>query len=276
MAAPAVGTIIQYFNKTDSSWESLGGVSDISGPDFSKDEIEVTALDTSGGFKSYIGGLKDAGNMTLEMNFTQASFAILFDIFLKEGDDGEFWFAVILNDPPRDDDDVTDRTASPQQTRSAFWFQASINQTPIRASAGDRVTATVTLRISGEPKFGLAGGDARVQDGTPFGKDNILPGYGGSPAQASPVALTRKERLFRNSATTLTSRSGLSTGSPGGTYDHLPNNNWKKIDPGPSATEDSYYVERTATYSALPLSAETFTSATAWGTITKKADKTGA
>ena len=271
MAAPAVGTIIRYFNKSDSAWESLGGVSDISGPDFSKDEIEVTALDTSGGFKSYIGGLKDAGNMTLEMNFTQSSFATLFDIFLKEGDDGVFWFAVILNDPPRSAEHVTDRTASPEQTRSAFWFQASINQTPIRASAGDRVTATVTLRISGEPKFGLWGGDARVQDGIPFGKDNILPGGVGS-GQASPVALTRKERLFQKASSLISSRSGLNGGTT--TYDHKPGV-WLRIDPGPDATDTvTSYVERTVTYSALPLSAATFTSATAWGTITKKADIT--
>ena len=268
MAAPAVGTIIQYFNKTDSSWESLGGVSDISGPDFSKDEIEVTALDTSGGFKSYIGGLKDAGNMTLEMNFTQDSFATLFDIFLKEGDDGEFWFAVILNDPPRNAEAVTDRSASPQQTRSAFWFQASINQTPIRASAGDRVTATVTLRISGEPKFGLWGGDPRIQDGTSFGKDNILPGGTGS-GQASPVALTRKERLFRRLATQPTKPSNQNS-----VYDPKPNN-WDRIDQGPTSTvKKTWYVERTVTYSALPLSAATFTSATGWGAVTGKADIT--
>ena len=268
MAAPAVGTIIRYFNKTDSAWESLGGVSDISGPDFSKDEIEVTALDTSGGFKSYIGGLKDAGNMTLEMNFTQSSFATLFDIFLKEGDDGEFWFAVILNDPPRSAEDVTDRTASPQQTRSAFWFQASINQTPIRASAGDRVTATVTLRISGEPKFGLWGGDPRVQDGVSFGKDNILPGGVGS-GQASPVALTRKERLFQRSNNAPSKPTNQTA-----VYDPEPTD-WSRIDTGPikGNAGNVWYTERTATYSALPLSAETFTSATGWGNVTKKSDK---
>ena len=146
MAAPAVGTKIQYY---DSGWKELSEISDISGPDFSKDEIEVTALDTKGGFKSYIGGLKDAGNMTLEMNFDQATFATLFDIFLKDGDAGVFWFAVILNDNPT------------EINKSAFWFQASVNQTPIRVSAGDRATATVTLRISGEPKFGVAGGSER-------------------------------------------------------------------------------------------------------------------
>ena len=151
MAAPAVGTKIQFWDSDASkpAWTELSEISDISGPDFSKDEIEVTALDTKGGFKSYIGGLKDAGNMTLEMNFDQKTFATMFNIFLKDGDAGVYWFAVILNDNVMDNN------------KSAFWFQASVNQTPIRVSAGDRATATVTLRISGEPKFGWNGGVAR-------------------------------------------------------------------------------------------------------------------
>ena len=158
MAAPAVGTKIQFWNSDldTAKWEEMSEISDISGPDFSKDEIEVTALDTKGGFKSYIGGLKDAGNMTLEMNFDQKTFATMFDIFLKDGDAGVYWFAVILNDNATDND------------KSAFWFQASVNQTPIRVSAGDRATATVTLRISGEPKFGLAGGSGRKVNGRDF------------------------------------------------------------------------------------------------------------
>ena len=158
MAAPAVGTVIQFWNSDldTAKWEEMSEISDISGPDFSKDEIEVTALDTSGGFKSYIGGLKDAGNMTLEMNFDQKTFATMFDIFLKDGDAGVYWFAIILNDN------------ATQINKSAFWFQASVNQTPIRVSAGDRATATVTLRISGEPKFGVAGGNGRKIAGRDF------------------------------------------------------------------------------------------------------------
>ena len=160
MAAPAVGTIIQVY---DGRWIALDDVSDISGPDFTKDEIDVTALDTTGGFRSFIGGLKDAGNVTLEMNFSKVTFHRLFGYFRLDGEPGVKWYAIIFND------------SSTANDKSTFWFQASVNQTPIRASAGDRVTNTVTLRVSGEPKFGLAGGSARSVNGISFAASEILP-----------------------------------------------------------------------------------------------------
>ena len=165
MAAPAVGTKIQLYDTdlANPAYVDLAEITDISGPDFTKEEIETTALDTTGGFKTYIGGLKDGGNLTLEMNFTRAAFKRLFDIFKLDGDAGVYWFAVKFNDTATLID------------KSTFWFKASVTQLPVRASAGDRVTASGTLRTSGEPYFGLAGGAARSVDGVAFVADEILP-----------------------------------------------------------------------------------------------------
>lgn len=165
MAAPAVGTKIQFYNVdlAAPAWEVLSEVTDISGPDFTKEEIETTALDTAGGFKTFIGGLKDGGNLTLETNYTRKAFSRMFNIFKKDGNAGVYWFAIILNDTSTADD------------KSTFWMQASVSQTPIRASAGDRVTSTVTLRTSGEPKLGLAGGAARTVDTIVYTADEVLP-----------------------------------------------------------------------------------------------------
>ena len=145
MATPAVGTVIQFYNSDLGSpaWEAISEVTDISGPDFTKEEIETTALDTPGGFKTFISGLKDGGNLTLEMNYTRVAFSRLFNMFKKEGEAGKYWFAVILNDTSTADD------------KSTFWLQASVASTPLRVSAGDKVTTSVTLRSSGEPKLGV-------------------------------------------------------------------------------------------------------------------------
>ena len=67
----------------------------ISGPDFTKEDIETTALDTPGGFKTYISGLKDGGSLSLEMNYTRLAFSRLFKIFKKDGEAGKYWFAVL-------------------------------------------------------------------------------------------------------------------------------------------------------------------------------------
>ena len=165
MAAPAAGTIVQYWNSdiTSPAYEALGGITDISGPDFTKEEIETTALDTIGGFKTYITGLKDGGSITLETNYTKVTFSKIFGIFKKDGDAGVYWFAVVLNDTSTDDD------------RGTMWLQASVTQTPIRASSGGLVTTTVTLRVTGEPKFGLRAGVARTLDGIAYAAEEILP-----------------------------------------------------------------------------------------------------
>ena len=165
MAAPAVGTIIQFWNSDlgTPAWEALGGITDVSGPDFTKEEIETTALDTAGGFKTFISGLKDGGSLTLETNYTRVAFSRLFKIFKKSGNEGVYWFAIILNDTATADD------------KSTFWLQASVASTPLRISAGDVVTTSVTLRSSGEPQLGLAAGAARTVDGVVYAAAEILP-----------------------------------------------------------------------------------------------------
>ena len=165
MAAPAVGTIIQFWNSDlgTPAWEAISEVTDISGPDFTKEDIETTALDAPGGFKTYISGLKDGGSLSLEMNYTRLAFSRLFKIFKKDGEAGKYWFAVILNDTPTGDD------------KSTFWLQASVASTPLRVSAGDKVSVSVTLKVSGEPNLGLAGGAARTVDGVVYVAAEILP-----------------------------------------------------------------------------------------------------
>lgn len=59
------------FSRGDASspegFTAVGDVVSISGPGISKEEIDVTALDSSS--KEYIGALDDAGEMTLELNW---------------------------------------------------------------------------------------------------------------------------------------------------------------------------------------------------------------
>ena len=158
--APSAGTKTQIY---EGGWQNLAEIVDISGPDFTKDEIEVPSLDAEGGFKRYISGLKDAGSITLELNFTKATFKKFFDVFKLDGPAGIKWFSFVLNDSTTEAD------------KSTFWFQASVTQIPLRASSGDRVTATATLRLTGEPKFGLMSGAGRTVDEVVFAAGEVRP-----------------------------------------------------------------------------------------------------
>lgn len=52
-----VGTIL----KIDGS--TIGNVTNITGPSMSKDTIDTTALDTTGGYRTFITGFKNAGTL---------------------------------------------------------------------------------------------------------------------------------------------------------------------------------------------------------------------
>lgn len=48
---------------------AVGRIRSISGPDISKEEAEDSTLDTAGGFKQFLSGLRDPGNIELSLSF---------------------------------------------------------------------------------------------------------------------------------------------------------------------------------------------------------------
>ncbi|MFA5374128.1 MAG: phage tail tube protein [Candidatus Omnitrophota bacterium] len=56
---------------TDLTWNSvvIAEVINVSGPNQSRDMIEVTNHDSANGFKEFIAGLADGGEVTIEGNF---------------------------------------------------------------------------------------------------------------------------------------------------------------------------------------------------------------
>lgn len=49
---------------------AVAEISSISGPNISRAHIDVTNLDSTGGYREFIAGFRDAGEVTLTMNFT--------------------------------------------------------------------------------------------------------------------------------------------------------------------------------------------------------------
>ena len=128
-------------------WTRLAEVNSITGPSFSKTQIDVTSMDTTGGYREFISGLKDAGEITLAMNFTRESYDRAIEIFNEVGDEGVEDFSLTLNDNPT------------LANRSCFWFKASVVGAPVSIPIEDKITMTVTLRVSGLVMFGTNGGD---------------------------------------------------------------------------------------------------------------------
>jgi predicted secreted protein len=75
-AISGVGTHFQRAtaDTSDPTFASIAEVNSISGPSLSRDTIDVTSLDSTSGYREFIGGFRDGGEVSLEMNFTKDGF----------------------------------------------------------------------------------------------------------------------------------------------------------------------------------------------------------
>jgi len=136
MALKGFGTLLQVEDSPGAgTYTTIGGVRDISGPTFEAEEIDVTDHDSANGFREYLQGLKDAGELTAEINF--------------EPD-------VTLHDQLFDD--LVAGTTREYRIRLAqmgtpynLTFDAFVKSMPNNFPVGQQVTANLTLRITGAP-----------------------------------------------------------------------------------------------------------------------------
>jgi len=74
-AVAGVGTVFERWNGT--GWDTIAEINSIEGPSMNKDIIEVTSLDTAGGYNEFITGFMDGGQLTLNMNFTRSGYEVM-------------------------------------------------------------------------------------------------------------------------------------------------------------------------------------------------------
>lgn len=77
MSMTGVGTILRRGQGTDpipavgsDTFDVVGRVRNISGPDIKKSEVEDTTLDAPGGYTEALSGLRDGGEFTFPLSFT--------------------------------------------------------------------------------------------------------------------------------------------------------------------------------------------------------------
>lgn len=130
MAIAGVGTTFGR-SLDGNNYTTIGQINSITGPSMSRDVIDTTALDTSGGYRTFIAGFRNPGTLTLNMNFTQSTYALMKADF--ESNTARYY-----------------RITLPDTEATQLQFQGLVTELPLTIPTDDKVTANVTIQITGE------------------------------------------------------------------------------------------------------------------------------
>ncbi|WP_017602209.1 phage tail tube protein [Nocardiopsis lucentensis] len=116
------------------TFDLVGEATDISGPEMSRDTIEVTSHDSPDAFREWVGGLKDGGEVTFTVRYDPDLHNPLQDDF---DDEQTRNYQIRLPDVP-----------------GGIWnFSAFITNMGLSFPMEDAMGADFTFKISGKPTF---------------------------------------------------------------------------------------------------------------------------
>jgi len=134
-AISAAEVRFQRWDSTASTpgWEDIAEITSLSGPGMSRDTIDVTHFGSEG-WREFIAGLKDGGDVSLSMNFTRDTYQIMYDDF--NNDDKQIYKVVL-----------------PDESSTSLEFEGLVTELPISADVGDKVSSDVSIKVSGKPEM---------------------------------------------------------------------------------------------------------------------------
>jgi predicted secreted protein len=136
-AVAGVGT--KFKRWSGAAWVTLAEVNSITGPTMTRNFIDVTSLDSIGGYREFITGFRDAGTMSLKMNFTPTSYLNMLTDFETAAAQN---YQIVLSNPDQ----------------TAFEFEGLVTEVPLSIPTDDKITADVTIKITGPVVFSTKSG----------------------------------------------------------------------------------------------------------------------
>jgi len=127
MSTAAIAGVGAVFQRGGAA---LAEVNSIQGPNKSRETIDVTSLDSSGGYREFIPSFRDPGELTLNMNFTRAVYDLLnadFEASTTQNYDIVF----------------------PDTGNTSLDFDGYVTGITIGIPTDDKVTMDVTIKITG-------------------------------------------------------------------------------------------------------------------------------
>ena len=138
MGISAFGTLLKIGDGgSPESFTTVAEVSSIGGPTLSLDPIDVTSHDSTGGWRQFVGGLLDGGEVSLEINYDpvgathDASTGLIADMVARTLRNFQLVF--------------------PDTGNTTWTFAALITAFEPSEPIDDKLSASVTLKVSGQP-----------------------------------------------------------------------------------------------------------------------------
>lgn len=130
----SVGTKLLIAPKTGNTDVEVGALSSISGIDASADEVEVTDMGNTDGYREYLPGFKDGGEVSVSG-------------YMDGEDEGQARLYELM-----ESGDVVDcKIQFPAKIGKTWSFKAGVTKFTTSADVDDAITFEATLKVSGKP-----------------------------------------------------------------------------------------------------------------------------
>jgi predicted secreted protein len=134
LARIGFGTVFQIrdLDASPVAYVTIGEVTNITLPAVSRDAVDATHTESTGGYREAIPGLKDNGEVTIEMNYVHQSAS---DVLIRAqfALDTLTQCKILFDTSPED----------------GVSFNAIVTGYEVAAPIEDKVSATLTLKVSG-------------------------------------------------------------------------------------------------------------------------------
>ena len=126
------GTI---FNRwSGSEWVPIANINSIGGPSANRETVDVTTLDSEGGYREFIGSLRDGGEVSLNMNFQAATYLLMKNDF--ESDEVQQYQIVL-----------------PDNFNTTLEFDGLVTDLPVDIPLDDKVSCDISIKVSGQTEL---------------------------------------------------------------------------------------------------------------------------
>ena len=134
----AYGTTLERMGDDGDEYEPIANGTNVSGPGIEREEIETTvhkrADQKDAGWRTFLGGLKDAGEVSIDVNYHPSKH----DDLLTDFEDSE----------PREY-----RLVFPDKDETAWEFKAFLTGFEPEFPFDDKAEASLTFKVSGKPNL---------------------------------------------------------------------------------------------------------------------------